>query len=137
MIVIIDRFTVGTQAQMHVADLIPGIVHVVLVAQYLGELIQGFAVGVVQFTHGLGFLLRIGRAGHDPFQFVGLGHGLIAGGIGLGRRLFRLYLDRRGGNFVLRRISGAVAGDSADAAGTDRRLASGISLAAGLRAGRS
>src|ERR1700722_15530250 len=99
MIVVVDGFAERAKAQMDVADLVPRIVHVVLIAQYLGELIQGLAVGVLQLRESLGLFVRIGGLCNRILQFMGLRHALGALGVGLGGGFFGLDLRRWRRNF--------------------------------------
>ena len=99
VIVVIDGLAVGAEVQMNKTDLVPGVIHVVFVAQDFREFLQRSAVGVVQFRQGLGFLVRVGRFGDGIFQVMRLLHALHRGRIGFGGRLFGLDLRRGRRNF--------------------------------------
>src|SRR5271168_636642 len=111
MIVVIDGFAKGAEAQVYEADLAPRVIRVILIAQYFRILLQRSAVLVFEFLPGPGFLIGIRRAGQNNLQLICLSHGFLGLRQCLGRRLLRLDLDWRGRNLILRTISAAAAGD--------------------------
>src|ERR1700674_5760425 len=129
MIVVVDGFAERAKAQMHVANLVPRIVHVVLIAQYLRELIQGLAVGVLQLRESLGLFVWVSGLCNRILQLTGFCHALGARGVGRGGGFIGLDLRRCRRNFVMLRSSAAATRDRWDTAGAGV----GVSLSAGRR----
>ena len=103
MIVIVDRLPIGAEAQMHVADVVPCLHHVALVAQRLGELIERSAVGIADFVHFLGLLVGITRRSGGGFVLLGLVQVLHRLLVGLLGRRIRFLDGGRGRRRVVRR----------------------------------